>query len=165
MALKLAQSDENVRPDWWRWSVWLEGGGDELDRVSDVTYLLHPTFPEPVRVVSDRSSAFRLDSAGWGEFMIRADVRMGDGTVRTIHHELELHVAEPPGPASDVPQVFLSHSAIDGRLAAHVSRELESHGGRDVAELAGGGHDAQGAAAEPCVRRAAVRHTLEGRGR
>jgi transcription initiation factor IIF auxiliary subunit len=136
--LRLAQSDENVRPGWWQWSVWLDGTPEWLDRVAGVTYFLHATFSDPVRVVDDRASSFRLSSAGWGEFTIRAEARLRDGTTRRLTHALKLrHTASaeartaspaPSARGTSTSQVFLSHSAIDGRLAGQVSRELELRG-------------------------------------
>ncbi|HEY0993740.1 MAG TPA: pYEATS domain-containing protein [Kofleriaceae bacterium] len=128
MPLKLAQSDELVRSGWWKWSIWVEGTDEELDQVKEVTYLLHPSFPDPVCVVSDRSSAFRISTAGWGEFTIHAEARLRDGSVQKLRHQLELHMPKKAAPPPDTPHIFLSYSAIDGRLAAQVSRELESHG-------------------------------------
>jgi hypothetical protein len=103
-------------------------------------YMLHPTFPEPVRLVTDRASGFRLTATGWGAFTIVAEVRGRDGTVQKLKHVLQLREsagtgASPPAagsaPASraaGTSTIFLSHSPIDGRLAGQVSRELESRG-------------------------------------
>jgi transcription initiation factor IIF auxiliary subunit len=128
MALELAQSDEMVRSGWWKWSVWMDGTDEELDQVKEVTYLLHPSFPDPVCVVRDRSSAFRISTAGWGEFTIHAEARLRDGSVQKFRHPLKLHTPKQHAALPEAPHVFLSYSAIDGRLAAQVSRELESHG-------------------------------------
>jgi hypothetical protein len=136
MELRLAQSDESAGPDWWNWSVWLDGASDWLDRVVSVTYILHPTFRDPVRTVSDRASQFRLSSSGWGEFTIHAELQMRDGTVRKLKHALKLHRTAAPAAVSAAPpprgatgsQIFFSYSAIDGRLAGQVSRELELRG-------------------------------------
>ena len=49
---------------WWRWSLWIEGMPDDLDRIESVTYILHPTFPEPIRIVTDRASNFSF-GVGW----------------------------------------------------------------------------------------------------
>ncbi|HEX3478155.1 MAG TPA: pYEATS domain-containing protein [Kofleriaceae bacterium] len=128
MPLKLAQADRNVSPDWWEWEVWLEAPGPELDDVTEVTYLLHPTFVDPVRVVTDRASAFRLHSAGWGEFTIRAEARLRDGKVRHLKHPLKLHTATARSAPAQRPAIFLSYAATDGRFAGQLSRALESSG-------------------------------------
>lgn len=128
MPLKIAQTDRNVRPGWWEWEVWLEGPTAELDDVAEVTYLLHPTFVDPVRVVTDRASAFRLSSAGWGMFTIRAEARLRDGKVRHLKHPLKFHTATVRSAPAAQPAIFLSYAATDGRLAGHLARALESSG-------------------------------------
>ena len=72
MPLSIHQASTYVGGDRWRWSVWLEGPHEELDSIDHVTYILHPTFHEPVREIRDRSPKFRLDTSGWGTFTIHA---------------------------------------------------------------------------------------------
>ncbi|HEY0779268.1 MAG TPA: pYEATS domain-containing protein [Gemmatirosa sp.] len=45
-----------------------------VDDVARVVYHLHPTFRHPNRESRDRSSAFDLRTAGWGEFNMTAEV-------------------------------------------------------------------------------------------
>jgi len=90
MALSIQQEAHYVSRDYWKWPVWLEGAPDELDDVKRVVYILHPTFRDPVREVVDRTSKFRLDTAGWGTFTIRAKVLDRDGRETTLEHNLEL---------------------------------------------------------------------------
>src|SRR5262249_47444119 len=81
--------------DWWHRSVWLEAPGDELDNVEYVEYILHPTFPNPIQRIADRSTNFRLNSAGWGEFMIYAQVYLRNKKERLeIQHWLQLREPE-----------------------------------------------------------------------
>ncbi|MCX4736773.1 pYEATS domain-containing protein [Streptomyces sp. NBC_01363] len=57
--------------------VFLEGDDDgDLDRVTKVVYHLHPTFPEPDRLVTDRTTEFELSMSAWGEFTLTADVHV-----------------------------------------------------------------------------------------
>jgi patatin-like phospholipase/acyl hydrolase len=84
--------------DWWRWWIFITGSPEELDNIEHVTYLLHPTFQNPVRKVTDRSSNFRLESVGWGGFRINAKVMLKDGAVIPLSHELMLHY--PDGTAT-----------------------------------------------------------------
>jgi transcription initiation factor IIF auxiliary subunit len=58
--------------------------------VSHVMYVLHPTFHNPVRLVTDRSSNFRLDTSGWGTFTIHAKAVHQDGTETHLKHDLVL---------------------------------------------------------------------------
>ncbi|MGW1163510.1 caspase, EACC1-associated type [Streptomyces sp. NPDC002519] len=46
----------------------------DLYRVTRVDYHLHPTFPEPDRTVTDRSTDFGLVVLAWGVFNLTADV-------------------------------------------------------------------------------------------
>jgi transcription initiation factor IIF auxiliary subunit len=89
--MHIAQSEKYVGDDWWNWSVWLEGSPAELDSVVDVEWRLHPTFPNPVRRVTNRKTNFRLDTGGWGVFPIHASVNLKGGGVEKLRHYLELH--------------------------------------------------------------------------
>ena len=90
MGLRIKQTFHYEGDDWWKWSVSLDAEEAELDEVQSVTYILHPTFQRPVREITTRANRFRLDSAGWGTFMIRARVLLKDKTEQVLDHELEL---------------------------------------------------------------------------
>ena len=90
MALSIQQSQEYLGNDRWRWSVWLNGPQEELDTIDHVLYVLHSTFHDPVRYVSDRTTNFRLDTAGWGAFTVHAKVMHRDGRETPLAHELVL---------------------------------------------------------------------------
>jgi transcription initiation factor IIF auxiliary subunit len=63
---------------------------EELDGVDFVEWQLHPTFSNPIRRVANRSTNFRLDTGGWGVFMIHASVQRKDGTTEKLQHYLQL---------------------------------------------------------------------------
>jgi transcription initiation factor IIF auxiliary subunit len=88
--LSIQQSEQYLGNDRWRWSVWLEGGPEELDFVDHVTYVLHSTFNNPVRVVADRTTNFRLETSGWGTFTIHAKITYCDGGEAALEHDLVL---------------------------------------------------------------------------
>jgi transcription initiation factor IIF auxiliary subunit len=94
----VAQSQKYEGGNWWRWSLWIEGSDDDLDRIESVTYRLHPTFPEPIRTVTDRASKFQLRCSGWGIFLIPIQVRLKDGKTMSLAHQLQFsfprHVGE-----------------------------------------------------------------------
>src|SRR5687768_16005328 len=119
MSLEICQEATPRGEGWWDWSVWIDGPPEELDRVEKLVYRLHPTFPDPVKVVQDRSTAYRLDSSGWGEFTIQADIHYRDTREsRRLFHDLKLEeesrgVEEPP----KRPEVFLSFSIADAKMA------------------------------------------------
>jgi transcription initiation factor IIF auxiliary subunit len=91
MPLSIQQNATYVGRNRWKWSVWLEGPAEELDSVDHVTYILHPSFHNPVREISDRASGFRLDTSGWGTFRIYAKVFMKSGEERLLEHDLKLY--------------------------------------------------------------------------
>lgn len=88
--LATRQAFEYKDKDWWEWSVWIDGPADLLDSVDHVVYKLHNTFRNPVREVSDRSSKFRLETAGWGVFTIGVIVNYKDGRQEHLEHDLVL---------------------------------------------------------------------------
>lgn len=87
---KIAQDYKYRGDDYWQWSIWIEGSVECLDRIESVTYTLHRTFRNPVRKVVDRSSKFRLKSAGWGMFRIYARIMLKDGLYQNLTHDLIL---------------------------------------------------------------------------
>lgn len=90
MPLKIEQGFKYQGEDWWEWWIWIEGSRKELDEIDHVVYMLHPTFPNPVRTVRDRTSKFRLETAGWGVFRIHAKVIGKEGEESRLTHYLEL---------------------------------------------------------------------------
>ncbi len=90
MSLSIAQGFEQEDEHWWRWWIWIEGPDSELDAIDSVVYTLHPTFPQPVRITTDRASKFGLETAGWGTFTIYGRIHRKDGTQVKLSHDLEL---------------------------------------------------------------------------
>ncbi len=90
MALRMGQDFHYKGQDWWDWSVWIDASAEELDQIKAVTYVLHSSFTKPVRTVTDRSSQFRLETTGWGTFVIHAKAEMSDGRTESLAHELRL---------------------------------------------------------------------------
>ena len=97
MSLLVQQADTYRGDNYWDWSVWLEGPPAELDQIEYVEYRLHPTFPDPVRHIRNRSSKFTLSAAGWGGFTIYVNVIFRDGSRLPISYPLGLKrsVQEP----------------------------------------------------------------------
>jgi transcription initiation factor IIF auxiliary subunit len=88
--LKIKQEQVYQGDDWWDWSVWITGTPTEMENVQEVVWQLHPSFnPSSVRK-SDRSNAFRLNTSGWGTFMVKADLKLRNGTTQELKHELVL---------------------------------------------------------------------------
>ena len=96
MSLSIKQDSEYAGHNRWKWSLWLDGPSSELDQVDHVMYVLHPTFHDPVRKVTDRSTNFRLETSGWGTFTVYARAVFQDGHEQPLEHELELAYPDSP---------------------------------------------------------------------
>ena len=92
MNLFVAQNQKYEGDNWWKWSLWIDGSTEDLDQVASVTYTLHPTFPEPIRTVTDRPSKFQLRCSGWGIFRIPVNVRLKNGETIELAHQLQFGV-------------------------------------------------------------------------
>lgn len=77
-----------IEPGWWEWGIYLAGSPAELGRIRCVEYTLHPSFPNPVRVVCTPQKRFELVARGWGTFNIQIKVMLQDGTIRNFSHQL-----------------------------------------------------------------------------
>jgi transcription initiation factor IIF auxiliary subunit len=98
LQLKLKNDWDMVKEKWWRWSVFLDDDGSgDLEKVDYVDYVLHPTFPNPRRTIRDRKTNFKLSTAGWGTFQIRAFVHTKDSEKIKIEHNLVLKHDPPQG--------------------------------------------------------------------
>ena len=85
-ARKIEREDGRER---FKWIVFVDEDEEVLDQIEYVEYLLHPTFPNPRRIVSNRESHFALKSSGWGQFIIKAIVHLISGKVETTQHYLD----------------------------------------------------------------------------
>lgn len=134
MNIQVKQQAVYARKNWWTWAVWIEGPDDVLDAINFVEYTLHPTFPNPVRVQKDRSTKFRLESAGWGSFTIYAAVHRKDGDVVKLQHRLVLSYPDQEAlPLSrDVAlattTLYLLNSSADTPFANVLGKVLKEHG-------------------------------------
>jgi YEATS family len=89
-----ARRDKSLDPGdrpYYRIRLYLDADDEAmLDRVSEVTYYLHPTFNDPIRVVNDRETAFEVRTRIWGEFNAAAIVRFKDGSDRKLERYLNI---------------------------------------------------------------------------
>ncbi len=111
----------------WRWSVWLEGPPKDLNKIKFARYTLHPTFRNPVRIVRNRATGFRLDSSGWGSFTIGVETVFKDGTSQNRSHKLLLQSERRRDSSSRKPVIFLSYSAVDSQTAEALRNALQDH--------------------------------------
>lgn len=76
--------------DWYQWRVFVDENDNVLNKIEHVQYLLHRTFPNPLRISDDRKSKFALESSGWGSFTVYITVRFKDGTEEEERYFLDL---------------------------------------------------------------------------
>jgi len=77
--------------EYYRLRIFLDADSPErLDDVAAVTYRLHPTFNDPVRRVTDRTSNFELRTAAWGEFNMTAEIAFRGGGKLVVERYINL---------------------------------------------------------------------------
>ena len=117
----------------WHWSVWIDGPDAELDQVESVEWVLHPTFPNPVVLVKQRRTKFRIGRTGWGEFEINANVTAKDGSRQHLKHRLRLAesgAGSAQQTSGERPAVFVSASVADAGWEDAVQDALVRRGFR-----------------------------------
>jgi len=82
--------------DWYEWCVFVDEPAETIGLIRSVEYVLHPTFPDPVREVSDKARRFAMFSSGWGEFTIDISVTCEDSSVVRTRHDLRLREDDWP---------------------------------------------------------------------
>ncbi len=98
MSLKLKNNWAYAGNEKWDWEVYLTSGDpSELDNVKSVKYILHSTFKNPVRVITNRDDNFKLKMQGWGTFEIKAFAILESGDKIRLTHNLELQFTPPQG--------------------------------------------------------------------
>lgn len=91
MPLRIRNNWKYTGNDKWDWEAFIDDGGSgELRNVQYVEYVLHPTFPNPIRRVNDRNHKFLLKTGGWGTFLLKAFVYFQDGRKIKLEHEIRL---------------------------------------------------------------------------
>jgi prokaryotic YEATS domain/TIR domain len=128
-----AWPDSSIK-HYWQWRVWLGGSEAELDEIGSVRYQLHPTFPQPTRIVRERETKFALSSSGWGEFTIYSAIKFKDPAreEHLLNHWLRLGgSAKEPEPIDTLkgaaPRVFVSSSFADVHLANELAEALRGN--------------------------------------
>ncbi len=130
MSVEIAQDSRYLGDERWEWSVWIEG---DLDQVESVVWHLHPTFPNPIREMSNRDEQFKLTAHGWGEFELRAAIHLRDGSIQSLSHWIDLSDPAHDPPAGDeetppAPRAFISASLGDAEIVDQLRKGLEDLG-------------------------------------
>ena len=89
LSLEARNWAREIEPGWWEWGVHLAGPAADLEHVRCVEYTLHPTFPNPVRMVCSRADRFLLTARGWGTFDLKIKVLLKDGSMYPMTHSLK----------------------------------------------------------------------------
>ena len=86
-----AEYDQNTQTQWYNWAIHLESDPPSAveKNVDHVVYYLHSTYPENKIRVDKNIPKFKLVSRGWGEFIIKIDIFIGDKK-KEIEHYLSL---------------------------------------------------------------------------
>lgn len=87
---KISQSYKYIGDDYWDWEIWIDAMKEDLEKIDFVIYNLHQTFIDPVRIVKNKKTKFKLETSGWGTFTIYAIITFTDKTVIHLEHDLEL---------------------------------------------------------------------------
>lgn len=138
---RIEQDFEYVGNDYWKWWAWVAAEDADLDAIEKVVWLLHPSFARSSVTVTDRASNFQLNTAGWGTFMLRAELHLKNGDKLPLRRNLRLAypipsageaAASAPSRASTFEpkpkSIFLSYSSLDARVAAKLRERLQSAG-------------------------------------
>lgn len=83
---------QSVGDNKWNWTVFISARQKDIDDIKCVEYKLHPSFPNPVRLVceqGDPQRPFGLSATGWGTFSIGIRVFMKNGTHQDLKHQLK----------------------------------------------------------------------------
>ena len=80
---------------WYQWKVFVDAPQPVLNTIARVEYILHPTFPEPRQIMTNAQDKFSLETAGWGEFTVQANVFFQDGHTETASYWLDLEKGWP----------------------------------------------------------------------
>lgn len=91
MAISLTNDVVKVEGEWRTWRAYLVSDDpNELKKVKQVEYVLHPSFKKSIVTVKDSKNNFELIRTGWGTFNLKATVYYVDDTPPlSLEHWLE----------------------------------------------------------------------------
>ncbi|MBL4662354.1 MAG: TIR domain-containing protein [Flavobacteriaceae bacterium] len=133
-----SSTKSETRKDYYKWAIWIESGDSDISEIESVVYLLHSTFKNRVRKITDLTTNFKLESSGWGEFRVEITITKKSGEELQLAHWLslgneDLNVIERGVLEEETPKkVYISYSKIDTRTAQLLETMLTDLG-MDVA--------------------------------
>ena len=75
----------------WDWTIYINSDLSTLNKISCVTYQLHPTFRDPIQRICEQGKtdkAFSYSATGWGTFNVEVKIEFKDGSKLTTEHFL-----------------------------------------------------------------------------
>ena len=134
-SFKIRQSSSRSKEnkDYFNWEIWVEDGEMAISSVIKVEYLLHPSFPNRLITSTDLAQKFKIESSGWGEFMVNIIIYDNLGITHNINHRLVLKenyinsgsVSPEENPTKTV---FLSYANSDTKFAKQLESKLNKLG-------------------------------------
>ena len=101
---------------WYDWCVFASADRTTIDRIASVQYHLHPSFPNPIRMTTDKKHRFPLITDGWREFSIGIHLTFTDGTSESTSYWLRLSQDNWPKKAAPAQFATAEHQAVYGVL-------------------------------------------------
>ena len=129
----------------WAWTVFLQGDRSVLSGIRCVEYRLHPTFPNPVRLVcalGTMDRPFALSTQGWGEFEIQIKVTFARGTTDSLPYRLRLRESFLPSATLQNPAavpanstIRISEKTIPGSVRYHITEPVVSKSAVEIPSI------------------------------
>lgn len=118
--MEIKQTSSSVDGERWKWSIWVEATPEEYDQIAEVTYKLHPTFKRQIIKRRSAKTKFRLNSSGWGTFVVDISIAFKSGLVQKHKHRLKFYQSQP--------SVFISYSYEDVEKIRALELSAKKHG-------------------------------------
>jgi transcription initiation factor IIF auxiliary subunit len=113
--------------------VFLQGDETLMNSIRMVEYVLHPTFPNPVREITDREHCFVLQTEAWGIFNMQITVYFEDGRREDVDYRVKLEQDDWPkgskmtsfesGNQRQIMRAYLIQNGSGERLRLLLSRQ------------------------------------------
>lgn len=85
-------TSRHISSDLWEWKVYVVAHDTILGKVDSVKYSLHPSYPQPIVVISAKGDSlgrgFFITKRGRDPFVVGVRVFFRDGEVRFLNHQL-----------------------------------------------------------------------------
>lgn len=73
---RIPRKDKEYRRPMYCFHAIIQGNDEVLDRIESVTYSLHKSYPNPIQVITNRKSRFKLKELAYGESNLIATVHI-----------------------------------------------------------------------------------------